>query len=362
MPRLTCILPVPGPTDAMEPTLVSFLEHRPPDCEILAVFNRPYDDPYQLAGEVTFLQAPPRGNVLDCLNFALEQVQSPYLFIGTAGIQVTAGWADLPLAHFQDPRVATIAPQLVSQAQPQRLLASGWGYDPRRGPVILNTSSGFANTGDDPTAIGKTPGMAPASAGPLLQAGFYRTMALELLGAKFCDKVGPAWASVDLGLMLAAVGYDHIHEPNSVVLADAAQFDRDLAAASNPGYTRGYRAEQLYQRNCLFESWLDALARHPLDCLLEWAGQCWRPAAWLQLAGRMRASAQYQAGRLHREKLRDTRLACAALLRANRAVHMRIDPATLGESSAGRPIGPSRGNAGQPTTAGSTESQLRRAA
>ena len=59
MPRLSIVIPVLGNVEGLEDTLVSVLENRPVDCQIVVVLNRPYDDPYDLKDEVCFVEAPP---------------------------------------------------------------------------------------------------------------------------------------------------------------------------------------------------------------------------------------------------------------------------------------------------------------
>ncbi len=74
----------------METTLVSVLEHRPSDCEILLVFNAPYDDPYSLKDEVQFIQAPANASRVACVNWPRD-VQSPYISILAPGVTVAEG-------------------------------------------------------------------------------------------------------------------------------------------------------------------------------------------------------------------------------------------------------------------------------
>ena len=57
MTRLSIIIPVLGHSTRLDDTLVSVLENRPANCEIIVVHTEPYDDPYDLAGEVRFLEA-----------------------------------------------------------------------------------------------------------------------------------------------------------------------------------------------------------------------------------------------------------------------------------------------------------------
>ena len=70
---LACIIPVIGDTEGLETTLLSVLERRTDDCEVLVVLNSPYSDPYRLQGEIQFLQAPQGTGLVGCINSALQQ-------------------------------------------------------------------------------------------------------------------------------------------------------------------------------------------------------------------------------------------------------------------------------------------------
>ena len=66
MPRLSIVIPVLGDPQQLDDTLLSVLENRPANCEILVVHNQPYHDPYNLSDEVRFVEAergPARSNV-----------------------------------------------------------------------------------------------------------------------------------------------------------------------------------------------------------------------------------------------------------------------------------------------------------
>ena len=58
MLRLSIVIPVLGDQKPLDDTLVSILENRPANCELVVVHNTPYNDPYGLSGEVQFVQAP----------------------------------------------------------------------------------------------------------------------------------------------------------------------------------------------------------------------------------------------------------------------------------------------------------------
>ncbi len=71
MPRLSIVIPVVGDPRHLDDTLVSVLQNRPDDCEILVVHNRPYDDPYELSDEVRFVEARRGSRLVDCLNVGI---------------------------------------------------------------------------------------------------------------------------------------------------------------------------------------------------------------------------------------------------------------------------------------------------
>src|SRR5437016_2690011 len=66
--RLSIVIPVLGNAADLERTLVSVLSNRPRGCEILAVTNTPYPDPYNLSGEVRFLEAGRKAGFVECAN------------------------------------------------------------------------------------------------------------------------------------------------------------------------------------------------------------------------------------------------------------------------------------------------------
>jgi len=56
VPRLSIVIPCLGGAAEFDATLVSVLQHRPADCEVLVIHNEPYDDPYALGHEVRFVE------------------------------------------------------------------------------------------------------------------------------------------------------------------------------------------------------------------------------------------------------------------------------------------------------------------
>ncbi len=324
MPRLSCILPVLDRVAEMEPTLISLLENRPSDCEILLVLTVPYDDPYELGSEVRFLQAPPRSDVLAALNLALAQVESPFVHLLDVGLAVTPQWAERALAQFADPHIAAVAPVIRDVADHATILSGGWEYDRAGGPWQIGVTELAEQAERDVSVLPVAGRAAPRSIiGPLYQAGFYRTMALELLGGRLPTACGTTWSDVDLGLMLHYIGYNAVVETSSVVLGTAKTIERTPAV----GYTSGRHGEELYFRNSAHASWLDVLVRHPWQVLAELCSSVTQPRKLLQTLGRASTWTRGGQWRSHLASLEDSRRAAAAMLAQVREAQSRIDRA-----------------------------------
>jgi hypothetical protein len=320
VPRLSIIIPVLGSADRLETTLVSVLENRPHDCEILVVHSAPYEDPYDLAEEVRFLPVERGTGLVDSINTAIQASNGCFLHVLAAGSEVTDGWTERPLAHFQDPRVASVSPLIVDSLDQHDTLAAGLGYSCWRGRVIVTCP---------PKATIRDSCTAPSTEilGPLVQAAFYRRSALEMAGG-LPGEVGDVLADVDLALALRFAGYKAVIEPQSIVRATA-----ELLATPRLGFRRGLAAERLFWRAAPMAGWWKSLAAHPLGMLIESLQAVPRPAALTALVGRFIAVCQVSSHRAHHQRLLDMKRAAAAMQRAERTGRLRIDaPHTPGQS------------------------------
>src|SRR3954469_4194264 len=63
VPRLSIVIPCLGGAADFDATLVSVLQNRPGDCEVLVAHSEPYDDPYRLHGEVHFIHVEEHSTV-----------------------------------------------------------------------------------------------------------------------------------------------------------------------------------------------------------------------------------------------------------------------------------------------------------
>jgi GT2 family glycosyltransferase len=107
--RASVIIPVLGDPRQMEDTLVSVLENRPADCQVIVVFNQPYDDPYELAGEVDFIEAPTGAGWAECVNRAVAHSSGEVVFVVHCAVEVEPGWLEAATEALARPGVAAAA-------------------------------------------------------------------------------------------------------------------------------------------------------------------------------------------------------------------------------------------------------------
>jgi hypothetical protein len=207
-PRLAIVIPALGPTDALENSLVSVLERRPPGCEIIVALNAPYADPYDLAEEVRFVDAARGVGLAELLVCGVSAAEAPIVHVLSAGCEVTDGWTSA-MAHFENARVAAVVPRIAALDDRERTLSHGV----RLLPGGLRT----IHSGSPPSSDEQLKGVW----GPTLLAGFYRRSALDAVGASFVG-LGDEFADVLLAAALHRSRSLIAWEPASLVLADAA--------------------------------------------------------------------------------------------------------------------------------------------
>lgn len=265
MPRLSIVVPVVGDPAQMEETLVSVLENRPAGCEVLVVLNQVYDDPYALAGEVEFVQAPARAGWVAAVNCGLAASRAPIVHVLPCGLEACDGWCEAALAGFADPKVAAVSPLLVDARNPRRVVSAGAVYA-RSGRVRpLHT----AGTRRDLVAD------------PRYAAAFFRKSVLDELG-RFSPRFGNWLSVVDLGLALRAAGYDWILAAKCRMRAVRAQIDTQGALG------RGWSAEQLRRRWAGHDT---GLATQTVHVAVLAAGALARPWRLPEVIGRLAALA-----------------------------------------------------------------------
>jgi len=268
--RLSVVIPAVDAT-ALEDTLVSVLEHRPDHCEVVVALGAPYDDPWNIREEVTFVDAPAGSGLVDCVTAGLAAARGDVVTILAAGWQATDGWSDAALRHFRRPDVAAVVPLAVA-ADREQPVAAGIRRTPGGRSVTVVPRR---------RAVGIATGVLPSA--PLLEAGFWRADVLRQLGLS--SACGDALAVADLAAGLAAAGVEVVLEPESRVVAGPAPRRPTPFAA-------GLHAERLFWRSLACEPTVPALLAHAGEVLRHVVATA--PFGTLaMLAGRLTALLQF---------------------------------------------------------------------
>jgi hypothetical protein len=290
---LACIIPVVGSTQGLETTLASVLERRPDTCEVLVVLNVPYQDPFDLQGEIRFLQAPANANLVDCLNIGISATSAPIVHLLASGSEVEHGWIEYALSHFEDSRVAAVTPLVFDRANHERLLAAGVSCS-RGGQRFVHCVMLDAN------------GLNAPLVGPLMHAAFYRKAALETLGGGLPIEVSEDLADIDLLLSLRQAGWQSVVEPNCRVFAAS------INSLKSNGFACGLSAERFYWRHFTEAGGVGGLFSHAWSVVTDLlrSKPLWTAPA--QALGRLVALCQFGHYRKQRQLISAARNVAAA--------------------------------------------------
>ncbi|MFM7207612.1 MAG: hypothetical protein ACKO4T_13200 [Planctomycetaceae bacterium] len=239
--RLTVVIPA-CETTGLEDTLVSVLEHRPDGCEVVVALSTPYDDPWNIRDEVSFVDVAPAGGLVGCVNAGVAVAAGDVVHVLAAGWRATPGWADAAMRHFARSSVAAVVPLAVSDDADHRPIAAG----------VRRTSGGrCATVVPRPTAHGLA--VDPLPSAPLLEAGFWAADIVREVG--FAAACGDALAAADMAAALTAARADIVLEPESRVVSGPQRGRRS-------SFQEGRSAERLFWRSLACERPAAALVAH----------------------------------------------------------------------------------------------------
>ena len=272
-PRLSIVIPAPADPAAVEETLVSVLENRPAESEIIVVLGFEYGDPWNIGDEVRFIKAPIGSNRVACVNLGLAASRGRVLHVLAAGWRATPFWTDAAVEHFTDERVGAVVPLELAADDPDRIVAAGIETC-RSGRRICRRPRGDASRVRGFRAADQA-----TPSGPTLEAGFWSSQMLARLTNGFCLWCGDEYADADMAVSLRAAGGRVVLEPAARVVA-AAERQRPQRP-----FAAGLYGERLFWRSLaaepvlrslvlhLFEILRHAIARAPLGTLPMLAGR-----------------------------------------------------------------------------------------
>jgi hypothetical protein len=299
MPRLSIVIPCLGGPAEFDGTLVSVLQYRPADCEVVVVHTQPYDDPYGLADEVDFHRQFASG-LPALINAGLAHSRGEIVHVLGCGLEAIDGWTDAAVAHFADADVASVSP-LVLAGDRQSIVSAG----------VRFSRGGVRKLVADRRLLSPGAGRLRASLhGPSLVAAFYRREALAALDG-FDESLGEELADADAALALRELGYLHVCEPAARLI----QTRGSNAAAGPTGFAHGRAAERLFWRHAASRGLALSLALHGGALAARLLS---RRESLASLAGRAMAWLEMGSVRRCQQRLTDAqqRLAELAALRA----------------------------------------------
>lgn len=307
MPSLSIVIPAVSGIESLESTLVSVLQNRPRDCEIVVVVNQRYTDPYELKGEVQFLEAPGKARFVDCANLGISHTSAPLVHILAAGCEVEENWAQAAVTRLRDSRVASVAPIVLDPEDHERIVAAGveYGCGGSRILRVGQAKKAARWAGQDVLAA-------------CSWAAFYRRGALARVGGLFSPTVGDQFVDVDLGLALEQAGLRTVFEPDSRIYAAA----EPLRPQSS--FRTGLAAERLFWRNLPARGWWRSLALHPLVVCRQTLLALATLGAPAHMAGRLLACCQMGQYRVRHKLLADLQVTQAPDKQKGRS-HLRVD-------------------------------------
>jgi GT2 family glycosyltransferase len=269
--RLSIIVPLLSDSEQFEDTLVSVLQNRPGECEVLVVHRGSYADPYELQDEVRFLEVEEHADLATMLNAGFSEAGGEIIHFLLPGVLAGPGWTQPAVDRFRAPDIAAVAPVMLQAENPDRVALAGLCFTAggRRVP------NGAGRRADRADRVFRRKIVSPA-----LTAGFWRSSAIDSLGG-FDESCGSLWSDVDCGLSLQVLGYRCVVEPESVVRGPA------FADGSSLGYREGRRAERVFWRHIASRGWGSSLVFHPIAVAATVAGAWNRLSGYTQVLGRL---------------------------------------------------------------------------
>jgi hypothetical protein len=324
-PALSIVIPAPGDAAALEATLVSVLENRPDDSEVVVATGFDYADPWSIASEVRFVPAPPGSGLAACANVGIAASAAAAVHVLAAGWRATPGWTDGPRELLAADDVTAVVPLVLAADDGDQIVAAGirltrGGRRVEVAPPARSMRSGRV----DPARI--------RVAGPLLEAGFWRADVLAAAGPGFTTRCGDWLADADMAAALACL-------PGRVVVAGDSRVIRGDVRRRPRAFTAGLQAERLFWRSLARGSLPVALLGHAVEIIRDAVATA--PLGTLpMLAGRIAGLMQFGDAMPRLVRLRALRQAGAD----DAGDTLRIDAAhgDLGrprrQSTAGRPL------------------------
>lgn len=210
MHRFSLIVPILGDDRSLDDTLASVLRYRPDSSQIIVVHDGTYEDPYNLQDEIQFVSAYGRCDLPGLLQAALREVSGELTAVIRPGMELNQDWNVAVEACFDDPRIGSVSPIIVTPQRPGRIVSAGvkTGSGSRR--IHLGTGK----------KIGSRTLQKLDPCGPTSWAAFYRQSALDQIGEFAEHQLDAIFVDLDLALSLETLGFQHVVCSECIVTVD----------------------------------------------------------------------------------------------------------------------------------------------
>jgi len=208
VPRLSIIIPHRLDDAALEQTILSVLENKPSDTEIIVVHNGTYADPYHLEDEVLLIRDNSSSEV-GLINAGLLAATAPVVCLLCNGATVHGDrWAEIALQQMQDDmRIVATSPASRAESQQKNLLGIDLSHLSER--PVLNQSQ-LESKG------------AKSLSGPRLCCGFYRRKVMTAIGG-WNESVTWTNADIEMAMLFSVLGLRCELSPDTASAIDSGK-------------------------------------------------------------------------------------------------------------------------------------------
>ena len=170
IPQLSIVVPLCDDVEAFEATLISVLENLPACSEVIIPHDGTYEDPFDLNGEVRFVEADSR-KFTDLVGVAARQARGRFIHLLGQGLLATEGWTLSAIQAFDHFDTAAVAP-VIRDHEGKQIIAAGW-------------RNGFKRLGAPCVSLPQKKDLLAKKIGAYLPASFWRRDVLRSLHDSF---------------------------------------------------------------------------------------------------------------------------------------------------------------------------------
>jgi cellulose synthase/poly-beta-1,6-N-acetylglucosamine synthase-like glycosyltransferase len=235
MLRFSIVVPILGPSKQIDDTLASALRYRPPGSEIIVVHDGSYEDHYDLGNEVRQIKVKGQPGLIKFFNAGVEYATGDIIALARHGVEFNQDWNEIVEEHFEDERVGSVAPALVSSRNHRSLIAAGvkYQYGFRRALVGMKSQ------------IRRNRKSKLRPLGPTSWAAFYRREALIQMGP-VDTRLDQHYMDLELALCVSTLGFECVFEPECLMTTESGS--KTIAEMTTP---HGLSSQRAIRRHVL---------------------------------------------------------------------------------------------------------------